>query len=170
MTKYRVVRWLAYTLEIVAVFVLQETPGLIPAVGGARPVAVVPAVLSIAMFEDENPAMVFGLLGGLLFDFGFGSMLGFHGLILAVVCRWVSHMVSDLFRTNFFTSLMLNASVCFLLAMLQWACFYVLPGYREAGYALTAHYLPIALYTAALTPVTYYFNRALATQVREKEG
>ena len=169
MTKYRVVRWLAYILEILAVFVLQETPGLIPAVFGVRPVAVVPTVLAIAMFEDENPAMLFGLFGGLLFDFGFGSMLGFHGLILAVVCRAVSHVASDLFRTNFFTSLILNTSVCLVLTILQWACFYVLPGYQDAGYALAVHSLPIALYTVALTPITYYFNRALAMQIREKE-
>ncbi len=39
MAKYRIIRWFAYAIEILVLFVLQETPGLIPALGGARPVA-----------------------------------------------------------------------------------------------------------------------------------
>jgi rod shape-determining protein MreD len=170
MTKYRAIRWTAYVLELMAVFVLQETPGLLPAVRGVRPLAVLPAALSVAMFEEENPAMVFGLFAGLLMDFGYGSILGFHGLLLAVVCRAVSRMVSDLFRTSFLTALLISAVVSAGLALLQWTCFYVLPGYGSVGYALGMHYLPIAAYTFVLMPVAYYFNRAIAVQIREKEA
>jgi rod shape-determining protein MreD len=169
MTKYTVLRRLTFLLEILAVFVLQETPGLVPLLGNAKPVAVIPAVLSMAMFEEETPATLLGLFGGLLIDFGYGSMLGFHGLLLAAVCHGVSRMAADLVRTNLLTAMILSASVSAALTLLQWACFYVLPGYRDAGYALTQHYLPIFLYTVALTPLAYSFNRALATQIRERE-
>lgn len=170
MTKYAVIRRFAYTLEILALFVLQETPGLIPAVGGAKPVAVIPAVLAIAMFEEEIPAMLFGLFGGLLVDFGFGSMLGFNGLLLAVVCHVAARMTADLVRTNLLTASIFSVSVGAVLTLLHWACFYVLPGYQYAGYALARHFLPVFLYTAVLTPLAYYFNRALAEQVRDREG
>lgn len=169
MTRYRAIRWTAYSLELMAVFVLQETPGLLPAIFGTRPLAILPAVLAIAMFEEENPAMLFGLFAGLLMDFGYGSILGFYGLLLAVVCRTVSRMASDLLRTSFLTALLLCAAICAGFALLQWTCFYVLPGYDSVGYALCMHYLPIAAYTFALTPVAYYFNRAIALQIREKE-
>lgn len=169
MMKYRIIRWFAYTLELLTVFILQETPGLFPEVCGARPVAVIPAVLAIAMFETEIPSMVFGLVGGLLIDFGLGGLLGFHALILAAVCYFVSVMASDLFQTNFLTSLIVITLVTFAVMALQWACFYVLYGYRNILYALTAHYLPIAAYTVVLTPVAYYFNRAIATQIRSRE-
>lgn len=170
MKKYRVIRWVAYTLELMAVFVLQETPGLVPAVFGIRPVLVVPAVVSVALYEDENPAMCFGLFAGLLMDFGYGSMLGFHGLLLAVICRAVSRMAQDLLRTKLLTALLICATVELLLTLLQWLCFYVLPGYGEVGYALGVHYLPIAAYTTAILPLAYYFNRAIAVQIREKEA
>lgn len=169
MTKYRVIRWFAYVLEIIVIFVLQETPGLLPELWGARPVAVIPAVLSIAMFESRGPAMAFGLFGGLLIDFGFGGVLGFHGLLLAAACYAVSLMAEDLFRTNLLTALLISAVVTAAAVLLEWTCFYVLRGYSEEGYALTAHYLPMFCYTAALMPVTYYFNRALAAQIRSKE-
>lgn len=169
MTKYRTIRWFAYVIEIIVVFVLQETPGLIPELWGARPVAVIPAVLAIAMFESEIPSMVFGLIGGLLIDFGFGGMLGFHGLLLAAVCFLISLMAANLFKTSFLTAILVSILVTALITLLQWACFYVLYGYQHILYALTAHYLPIFIYTAVLMPITYYFNRALATQIRSKE-
>lgn len=169
MTKYRAIRWLAYTIEIIVIFVLQETPGLIPELWGARPVAVIPAVLAIAMFESEISSMVFGLFGGLLIDFGFGGVLGFHGLLLAAACYIISLMAANLFKTNFLTALLVSVIVTAIVMLLQWACFYVLHGYQHSVYALTAHYLPVFCYTALLMPVTYYFNRALALQIRSKE-
>lgn len=169
MEKYRTIRWLAYAIEVLVLFVLQETPGLIPPICGARPTAVIPAVLAIAMFESEIPAMFFGLFGGLLVDFGFGSMLGFHGLLLAAACYGISLVAANLVRTNFLTAMLVSAVVSGGVALLDWACFYVMSGYHEVVYALTSHYLPIFIYTAALMPVTYYFNRALASQIRSKE-
>ena len=169
MGKYRAIRWFAYAIEILVLFVLQETPGLIPPVCGARPSAVIPAVLAVAMFESEVPAMFFGLFGGLLVDFGFGSVLGFHGLLLAAACYGVSRVAANLVRTNFLTAMIVSIAVTAGVTLLDWACFYVMYGYREVLYALTAHYLPIFVYTAALMPVTYYFNRALALQIRSKE-
>ncbi len=169
MRKYRVIRYLAYTIEIVVLFVLQETPGLIPAVGGARPILLIPAVLAVAMFEDRTPALFFGLLSGLLIDFGAGSILGFHGLLLSAACFIVSAVTTDLFQTNFLTSMLVSVITSACVMILQWACFYVLYGYEYPLYALTVHYIPMYLYTAALMPVTYYFNRALALQIHSKE-
>ncbi len=121
------------------------------------------------MFESEIPAMLFGLFGGLLIDFGFGGMLGFHGLLLAAACYGISLIATNLLRTNFLTAMLISVVVTAVVMLLDWACFYVMYGYGHAIYALTAHYLPIFLYTAALMPVTYYFNRALALQIRSKE-
>lgn len=170
MTKYTVLRRFAFALEIFVVFVLQETPGLIPTLWGAKPVAVIPAVLAVAMFEEEVPAAFFGLFGGLLIDFGFGSMLGFHAMILAAVCYCLAHMAADLVQTNLLTAMLMALAVCAALTLLHWACFYVLPGYQDIGYALVRHYSPIFLYTAAIMPVSYYFNRALSLQICEKEN
>lgn len=130
---------------------------------------VIPAVLAIAMFERPIPATIFGLFGGLLIDFGFGGMLGFHALLLAVVCYFVAVMAENLFQTNFLTAMLISVFVTAGITLLQWACFYVLYGYQHVLYALKVHYLPLFVYTIVLTPVAYYFNRALATQICSKE-
>lgn len=167
--KMRAVRFFAYAIELLALFVLQETPGLIPAVFSSRPVLVLPAVLSIAMFEREAVSMAFGIAGGLLIDFGFGSVLGFHALLLAAACYLISLITANLFQTNFFTALLLAAATAAGVFLLEWVFFFVLSGYAHAGYALSAHYLPMFCYTVAIMPLTYYFNRALALQIRSKE-
>ena len=45
----KVIRYLAYTLELLVLFMLQETPGLLPPLFGARPVLLFPAVITIAI-------------------------------------------------------------------------------------------------------------------------
>jgi rod shape-determining protein MreD len=168
-TKLKTIRLVAYAMEMLVLFVLQETPGLIPPIGPARPVLVLPAALSIALFEGETTAMAFGLAGGLLIDFGFGSLLGFHALLLAGACYLISLIAANLFQTNFVSALLLTAAATAATFLLQWLFFFVLSGYAHAGYALLAHYLPIFCYTTAFMPLTYYFNRALALQIRSKE-
>ena len=53
MDRYKIIRYFAYTIEILILYMVQETPGLLPEIGGARPVLLIPAAISIAMFESE---------------------------------------------------------------------------------------------------------------------
>lgn len=169
MEKLKVLRYFAYTIEILVFYMVQETPGLVPDLFGARPVLLIPIALSIAMFEKETAAMVFGLLCGLLIDFGAGGVLGFHGLLLSVICYSVGLIAANLIQTNFLTAMITSVISTGCVVLLQWVFFYLLFGYSHAAYALTAHYIPRFFYTTAFMPVAYYFNRALALQIRAKE-
>ena len=51
----------------------------------AAGVLLFPAVITIAMFETEIPALAFGVVGGLFCDFGLSGTLGFHALVLGVL-------------------------------------------------------------------------------------
>lgn len=176
MDRFKALRYFAYTVEILVVFMLQETPGLIPPLFGARPTLLLPLALSIAMFESETAAMGFGLLSGLLIDFGISGTLGFHGLLLTVLCYSIGVMVINLLRTNLLTALLTAAVSLAVIFFLQWIFYYVLFDYQHlyqnekyVVYSLTNHYFPRYCYTLALTPVFYYFNRAFAFLIREKE-
>ena len=43
MDRYKIIRYFAYTIEILILYMVQETPGLLPEIGGARPVLLIPA-------------------------------------------------------------------------------------------------------------------------------
>lgn len=169
MDKMKFIRYFAYTIELLIIFMVQETPGLIPEIAGAKPIILIPAILSIALFENETAGMVFGLYGGLLIDFGAGGIMGFHGLILAVTCYIIGRMAFDLIQTNFLTA-MIVALVCTgIIVFLEFIFFYILYNYSYVLYAFWAHFVPRFCYTAAVMPVTYYFNRALFMQINQKE-
>ena len=165
---HRVVRILAYTLELLVLFTVQETPGLTPSVFGARPVLLIPAVLTIAMFEKEVTAMVFGVVGGLFCDFGLSGVLGFHGLILGVLCFAVSLMVQIYLQINLVTALLTTLWTVGLTVLLQWVFLHYLV-YSEAQYALTHFYLPKYFYTMLFVPLLYFLNRGLAQTIAPQE-
>lgn len=169
MEKYKWFRYFAYTIEILIFFMVQETPGLIPQLFGARPVLLIPVALSIALYENEKASMSFGLFCGLLIDFGMGGVLGFHGLLLSVTCYALGVLAANLIKTNFLTAMMIAIVVSASVFLLQWVFFFLLFDYEEPVYALTAHYVPRFCYTVAFMPIAYYFNRALALQIRSKE-
>lgn len=164
--RYRFIRYFAYGLELLILYMLQQTPGLLPPLFGARPILIIPAALAIAMFETEVPAMAFGIFGGLLIDFGIGAALGFHGIMLGVACYLISALSANLLRTNLFTSFLVNTLALMLIVTLQWIFYYVLYDYEYPVYALVYHYLPRIAYSLVLTPITFYFNRAFAMLIR----
>lgn len=170
MDRYKVIRYFAYTIEILILYMVQETPGLLPEAFGARPVLLIPAAISIAMFESELAGIGFGLLCGLFLDIGMGSVLGFHGLLLTVACYFVGLLTADLIQTNFLTALLLAAGSVVGILFLQWVFFYLLYGYAYSGYALLTRYVPRMLYSFCIMPILYAFNRALALQIRPKAG
>lgn len=164
----RFFRYLAYTLEIFVLFLLESTPNLIPELWGIKPTLLIPAALMIALFEKETTAMWFGVVCGLLADFSHSTVLGFFALLLAVSGYVFSELVTNLFKTNLFTALLLGAAAVTAIFLLQWFFFYVCAGHGQVFYALWRHYLPRALYTAVTLPVAYYFNRALAVLLHER--
>lgn len=168
--KFKIIRYFAYTVEILVLFVVQQTPGLLPELFGARPVPVLAAAISIAMFESETAGMSFGLLSGLLVDLGMGNTLGFHALFMAIFCYAVGVMAKNLLHTNLITALLLGASILAVLFFFQWVFYYVLDSHAdEIWYTFSRHYFPRFVYTWAFMPLVYLFNRAFALLIRPPE-
>ncbi len=164
----RIIRYLAYTLELLVLFMIQETPGLLPSIFGARPVLIFPAVITMAMFEEEIPAMAFGIVGGLFCDFGLSGTLGFHALVLAVLCFFVSLLVRVYLQVNAVTAVITGLWTIGLTVCAQWFFLYYF-SHTMPGYAFTHHYLPKYFYTMIFMPLVYLLNRGLYRTVRSQE-
>ena len=169
MSRISVLRWILYGLELFILFVLQETPGLWPLLWGQKALLPISAALSMALFESNFPAMGLGILAGLLLDFGMGYSMGFHAMLLAILCFFISEMGQNLIRTNFLTALLTGILGSGAVLFLQWLVYCVLAGSQEPIYMLTHHYAPRFLCTVLPVPVAYSFNRAIWLFVREKE-
>ena len=167
MSGRRVFRWILYFLELIAVYVLQTTPGIIPAVSGARPVLLIPAALTIAMFEGDIGGMAVGIAAGLLIDMGGSDILGFHAIGLAILCFVLGSMTMQIFRTNLLVALLAAVVAVPVVIVLQWVFFYILPGYGDLQYVFLGSILPKMVYTFAVTPLFYLFNRVIALRLSE---
>lgn len=168
MNHFKILRYIAYTIEILVLFILQQTPGIIPSIYGILPTLLIPAICSIAMFESPLCSLFYGVLGGFLLDYSKNCIFGFHALLCGLIYFTVSFLVQDVFRNSFLTALLMSLITITLVLSLQWLFFYVLKGYSSIGYALYRHYLPAILYSFVPVPLLYYFNRGFAYLLREK--
>ncbi len=164
----KLIRYLAYVLELLVLFMLQETPGLLPSIFGARPVLLFPAVVAIAMLEAEVPALLFGVVGGLFCDFGLSGMLGFHALVLGVLCFFISLVIRAYLQNNMATAILTGVWSLGLVVLAQWFFLYFFQ-YSYPAYALTHHYLPKYFYTLLFLPLLYLLNRGLSQALGTQE-
>ena len=164
----KLIRYLAYVLELLVLFMLQETPGLLPSIFGARPVLLFPAVVAIAMLEPEVPALLFGVVGGLFCDFGLSGMLGFHALVLEVLCFFISLVIRTYLQNNMATAILTGVWSIGLVVLAQWFFLYFFQ-YSYPAYALTHHYLPKYFYTLLFLPLLYLLNRGLSQALGAQE-
>lgn len=164
----KLICYLAYVLELLVLFMLQETPGLLPSIFGARPVLLFPAVVAIAMLEPEVPALLFGVVGGLFCDFGLSGMLGFHALVLGVLCFFISLVIRTYLQNNMATAILTGVWSIGLVVLAQWFFLYFFQ-YSYPAYALTHHYLPKYFYTLLFLPLLYLLNRGLSQALGTQE-
>ena len=161
--KYKVIRCVAYTIEIILLFILQELPYLMPSLLGVRPLLLIAAPMTIAILENEKIGLGFGVFAGLLMDMGYGSVIGFHAIVLGVLGFFIGLLAVNLVKTNVLTSLLCTAAAVFAVISLHFVFF------DMASYAYQKYYLPMMLYSFLPTPILYYFNKAFVVGVRERE-
>lgn len=166
--RFKFLRCFAYVLEILVLYIIQQTPDL-PQLWGARPFLIIPVLFSVAMLEDEMTGLGFGIFIGLLMDISCGYVLGFHAILLGLLGYFTGLLAVNLIKTNLLTVLLLTAAGVFLIGCLQFVFFYYFRQYGYEGYAFQHHYLPMMLYTFLPTPVLYFFNKAFAIAIRERE-
>lgn len=161
-------KWVVYGLEIFLVYVLQSTPALIPEIAGEKPMLTVLCAVSIALFEGDVTGMWFGLGTGLLMDTGSTGPFGFYGLSLMVVCFGFGMLVMYIMRNNAVTSLILGFTAVVIISFVQWIFFAQLAGGADLLFFITDILLPRCLYSTAIMPLFYYFNRAITTRLYDE--
>ena len=139
--KYKVIRCVAYTIEIILLFILQELPYLMPSLLGVRPLLLIAAPMTIAILENEKIGLGFGVFAGLLMDMGYGSVIGFHAIVLGVLGFFIGLLAVNLVKTNVLTSLLCTAAAVFAVISLHFVFFYLLRGY-DMAYLRLSEILP----------------------------
>ena len=102
----RIVRYVAYIVEILLAFIVQNTPNLLPEIFGGKAILMLPLAISFAIFENEITAIVFSLICGLLADCGYGGAIGYYAITLMIMCYVVSVLAGNYIRPDILSAIL----------------------------------------------------------------
>lgn len=165
--KLRFLRYIAYIIEIVVLYIVSGTPGFMPEIMGVKPVLLLPVALTIAVFESEITAMIFGLLCGCLCDIGFGTDIGLYAISLTVLCFIFGYCARNFFVTNFLNAMVIGVLTIITLLCLHFLIYCVIPGLPDLGDLFLRRYLIRIIYTLVFLPPLYWFNRLFRSSMKE---
>lgn len=165
----RYLKWTAYGLLILGAGLLQMAPRVFPAVFGARPLLLIPIVVSIAMFEGPVGGAAAGIAGGLLWDLYADRLFGFSALFLMAICCACGLLVRLLLRNNLWTALLLCAGAGLFQVLCDWFFNYALLAYERPFTVLAISYLPNLLYTLILSPLLYAMTYGVTKLLRNRQ-
>lgn len=106
-------RWLIYAAVLLLFYVMECNP-IIP---GYCPLLLIPLATSVAMYEGDLAAGVFGVFCGLMLDIANGvTVVGFSAVLLLCACPFISLISRFLIKKTFISHLILNAAICVVMA------------------------------------------------------
>lgn len=165
--KLKFLRFFAYGLEIVILYVLSGIPGFLPSFSGNKPALLIPVALTIAVFESEIPSMIIGMVCGMLLDTGFTASIGYYTLTLTVICFVIGYCARNFFVTNFLNAMIIGALTTLALLFIHFVIFTLLAKTPDAGLYFLKHYLLRIIYTLIFLPPLFYFNRLFMSSMKE---
>ncbi len=153
--KQKYIRYIIYAALIVAAALIQNLPGAIPEIFGARALILLPLCVSIAMFEREIPAALFGAFAGILWDINLYKD-GFNAFVLLLICAVCSLFISHFMQNNIITALVLSISSTVIYNIIYVVVNLLLSGAGSSVKQIFTFYLPSCIYTAVFIPVFYF--------------
>ncbi len=166
---YRYIRYLAYMIEIIVFYVLEQIPNTLPNINGVKPLILILIGIMIALFEGEKVGTVFGLIVGLFLDCGSTGTIGFYSIIMACAGFLVGVIAQRMIKINLVTALLVSTPFIFVVYIMHFLVNYLFCGYKDVLYAMCSHYLIGILYTFLLSPFIYFFNKAFAVNIKREE-
>ena len=152
-------RYLAYSIEILVFFILGSTPSLFPEIFGATACLLVSIALTIAVFENEVPAMIFGVVCGALTDLGFSNSIGLFTISLTIICFLLGFCANNLIAANFYNVMFSAVFIITAILSLHFVFIFVVKGYDNASTYYINHYISRIVQTILCTAFFYFVNK-----------
>ena len=163
-------RYLAYVMEIMVVYALGNTPNLLPEIWGAKPTLLLCVALTAALFEREIPAMIFGILCGVLIDLGYSNGIGFFTIALTIICFVVGYAANNLIVATFRNFLLYSFLTIGGLFMLYFLINFVWGGVADRWTYFVNHLASRMIQTFLCSIIFYFLNRLVHHLLGEGES
>ena len=128
----------------------------------------VPLTVAVCAFEGEMGGLLFGLLGGALYDIASPAADGVYALLFAALGCAVGLTMRYLFRSTLMSVFLLTAAFSLLTSLTGLIFTVFAKDHTGVLAAARARFLPGAALTALLAPLFYYPVRGIETVFRRK--
>ena len=125
----------------------KDEPGETSPVSWGASGMLLPVAITIAVSENETPAMIFGCICGALCDIGFDTHIGFYTIALTLLCFAFGYTARNFFVTNFVNAMVIGTVTITVLLILHFLIFCTGKDIPNAGGHFVRHYLIKILYT-----------------------
>lgn len=163
-------RFIIYAVWILALYAIEQMPGVGITGLGIHPFLVMSAFVSISLFEREYTSMIFGIFCGFLIDISFGTPLGCFAFVFCVLGYVIGVLTSYFYNVNIFSFLAFDLFIITFILFLKFCFLYLICGYKNGLYAWNMVCLPTILYSFLASPVVFFMNRFFSYYIRGNEG
>lgn len=163
------IKRLIFAVLFVITAVLQHTKGVIPVIGSAHAMLLIPLTVSVAMFEQSIASLLFGAFAGFLWDMASINADGYFAFVLALTGFTVALLMNFVMRNNFRCACLMSVAFSFICNFGYWFIFILIKGYDSPLYFLRSYYLPSSVYTAVLIPIYYFLIYGITMLLKPKK-
>lgn len=149
-------KYLAYSLAVILMGVLQSTPKLLPEFWGGKPFLLLALALAIASFEEFIPTVIYAAVCGLFADLNSGGTVGYFAISFTVVCAAIRYLAGMYLNATLFTFMITSAAAIAAVLGIYFLMFRLAVCAEDAGTLFVSHYLP-RMGTTLLCAVPLYF-------------
>ncbi len=158
-------RYLAFSVEILLLWVLQSTPKLMPEFFGAKPFLLLAAALSFSVCCEVSPSVILGAVCGVLADISSGGTVGFFSVAVTLVCFAQATLLDIYINRNFLSCSVLSIGSTAAVIFIYFLLFRLFAGMPDCGALFFGRYLPRAAYTALTFFPLYLLNSFVARKL-----
>lgn len=146
---YNVIRWILYVLCIFLAFITAN--------GGdfKKPLLLIPVALCISSVSGTVVSGAIGIVCGFLLDISCGTLPGYHGIMLFLICLTISRLYDRLLLQRFWNMVLLTAAAAFLVTGFDFLFQYAIWGYDNVSHLYLTYSLPCLAYTTVSSIVIY---------------
>lgn len=159
-----VIRWALYVLCILIAFLLANTGDY------AKPIFLIPIALCISSVSGSITAGSIGIACGFLLDISSGTLLGYHAILLFLLCLATSLLYDRLMQQRFLNMVFFTLIAAFFVTGSDYIFRYAIWGHENVSHIYLHYSLPCVLYTgisgAVCYPIFFCIHRFLLPKRR----
>ncbi len=152
-------RYLAYSLEIIVLFVLASTPSFLPEIYGATPCLLVSLAITIAVFEPPIESMFFGIACGVLTDLGYSNSIGTFTIFMCILCFALGFVSNNIIQAKFLNVMLTATIIIGAVLSIHFLFAIAIKGYSDIGMYFVNHYISRIVQTIICTAILYFLNK-----------